>query len=233
MESFLTRHIIPKLILILRNEFQISPINQTDLHMLTDWIFPWRELIPDTLFGYMFSQEFFNVKWLTALHRWCSSSSADFAEISGWYTGWKSVFKNAGLDELNPVKEGFKIGLQIIKGGMAGSLMSLDVLIDGKSATTKFEKKIVTGGMMTFKDMVEQTAHANELYMIPLGISHAGTGKALFKIVKDDGKKSSKKSAAVVYIDEDVLFMEVKNPGGSDWVPISIDDVMEKVKDKH
>lgn len=210
MEAFLIRHIIPKLCLVLRNEFIIDPSNQK-LDALA-WIFPWREYTGDALFGQMLETEFFTV-WLRTLFLWLRAPGVDRTQVRGWYIGWKGVFSKYGCEGLVNVKEGFKKGLDLMNSSISGNLQGIQP--DAGVRTVKREKAAVT-----FKDLVEQTASERGLYVVPLGISHRQTGKALFRIV------SERKNGVVVYIDEGVLFAELD--GG--WMPMGIEEVMDRVQ---
>lgn len=92
--QFLLRHIIPKLQAVLA-EFVINPLQQN----LELWhqVWEWNELIPAQHMAQLLDKHFFP-RWMQVLVMWLNQSP-DYAEISRWYAGWKSMFSEAILRE--------------------------------------------------------------------------------------------------------------------------------------
>ena len=99
MEKFLSRVIIPKLITSLRN-LLINPSNQ-DITVFNS-VIAWYGVIPNIHIVSLFEGEFF-AKWLRVLLNWLLISP-DFAEISQWYSGWKSCFPSSLLEDTDMIE---------------------------------------------------------------------------------------------------------------------------------
>ena len=96
MEKFLSRVIIPKLVVSLRG-ILINPSNQ-DITTFNS-IIAWYGVLPNIHIISLFQGEFFT-KWLRVLLNWLLISP-DFAEISQWYSGWKSSFPPSLLEDVD------------------------------------------------------------------------------------------------------------------------------------
>lgn len=92
--QFLLRYIIPKLQAVLA-EFVINPLQQN----LELWhqVWEWHELIPAHHMAQLLDKHFFP-RWMQVLVIWLNQSP-DFAEISRWYAGWKSMLSEPILRE--------------------------------------------------------------------------------------------------------------------------------------
>lgn len=106
--QFLLRYIIPKLQAVLA-EFVINPLQQN----LELWhqVWEWHELIPAHHMAQLLDKHFFP-RWMQVLVMWLNQSP-DYAEISRWYGGWKSMFSEAILRE-PCVKEHLRRALEML-----------------------------------------------------------------------------------------------------------------------
>jgi tuftelin-interacting protein 11 len=102
MDAFLQQHVVPKLHQMM-STFRVNPAHQeiTEFNALMQW----QSLLPTNTFVNILSKHFFP-KWHQALYVWLSSVSANFDEISGWYTGWKNQFPKQ-LHEVAAIKRTF------------------------------------------------------------------------------------------------------------------------------
>jgi len=108
MQEFLQRHIVPKLQATL-GEFVINPLHQ-DLE-LWHQVWEWHELIDPMYTAQLLDRHFFP-RWMQVLVVWLNQSP-DYAEISRWYTGWKSMLSEALLREPS-VKEHLRRALEMM-----------------------------------------------------------------------------------------------------------------------
>jgi len=108
MQEFLQRHIVPKLQATL-GEFVINPLHQ-DLE-LWHQVWEWHELIDPMYMAQLLDRHFFP-RWMQVLVVWLNQSP-DYAEISRWYTGWKSMLSEALLREPS-VKEHLRRALEMM-----------------------------------------------------------------------------------------------------------------------
>mmetsp|Transcript_31079 Transcript_31079/g.42493 ORF Transcript_31079/g.42493 Transcript_31079/m.42493 type:complete len:190 (-) Transcript_31079:206-775(-) len=74
----------------------------------------WQHLLPPLHLSYMFASEFFP-KWLGVLTQWLASPSADFGEISEWYSGWKSMFQQTALEKDEAILGYFNLALEMMQ----------------------------------------------------------------------------------------------------------------------
>jgi tuftelin-interacting protein 11 len=94
MENLIIRAIVPKLVLALR-DLQINP-QQQDLRLFRS-VLAWFGMVPMLHFTSLFVGEFFP-RWIRVLVNWLSLNP-DFAEVSQWYIGWKSLFPEELLED--------------------------------------------------------------------------------------------------------------------------------------
>jgi len=96
MDTLITRSIVPKLALVLR-EFVINP--QEQYLDPFKWVMNWIDLVPVIHMTNIFDVEFFS-KWFKVLYAWLSNKP-NYDEITRWYLGWKSMFspRNTGTND--------------------------------------------------------------------------------------------------------------------------------------
>lgn len=87
-DSFMARHIAPKLELVLSDELAINP-NVQNLEPWK-WVMAWLDLVPMASLITILERSFFP-KWHGVLATWLNSSP-NYEEVSKWYIGWKSQF---------------------------------------------------------------------------------------------------------------------------------------------
>ncbi len=88
MSNLVVRSVIPRLVESLRNSFEIDPAAQ-DL-AIYECVSSWKSLIPRSHYVCLFVGEVLT-KWFKVLISWLTSGNCDFAEVSQWYSGWKSI----------------------------------------------------------------------------------------------------------------------------------------------
>jgi len=74
----------------------------------------------------------------------------------------------------------------------------------------------------SFREVVEDFAQEHNHLFLPAHKTHAETGKALFRF----GGTVQSTGGVLVYLDDDVMFAQE----GNDWLPMSFDEVLEKVE---
>lgn len=119
LEQFTTKSILPKLTLVLRDEFQVDPRNQ-NLDALI-WCLAWKNMLSDTMLGMLLKNEFFD-KWHTVLVQWLSLDmySINYDQICEWYRWWRQVFDAYGLDTNKIVMQEFRKGLDAMNKALGG-----------------------------------------------------------------------------------------------------------------
>ncbi|KAI8900370.1 GC-rich sequence DNA-binding factor-like protein-domain-containing protein [Globomyces pollinis-pini] len=207
LQLLLTRSILPKLIEHLQTNFKINPASQ-DLQPLLD-TFQWSEIIPTHLFSHLIETQFFE-PWKQILWTWITSPQSNLDEITQWYQSWKQIFINYKLQNLTSVKDGFRIGLDMMNQGMTNPTQ----FIPSTTQPTITKPIQATIGDMTFKDLVETLCGEHDVEFVPLLKRHEN-GKELYRI----GKLN-------VYIDDGLLFVQTK---GS-YRFMSIDDAIDLAK---
>lgn len=208
--------VLPQLVLKLRNEFHITPAGQ-DLKPLTQCIFPWFGVIPEYLFSQLLASEFFP-KFMHILWVWITSPEANLEQVTHWYLSWKKLFSEAGMDQVESVKEGWRQALDQMNQGLV--FRETGQKPPQPSSTTSTRANVLPHSVLrakaefTFKDYVEQVAAEHNLVFIPAQRNHPGTGKPIFKL----GRRN-----VLLYIDNDVIFI---NRGTKLYSPVSVEEAM-------
>ncbi|XP_002736553.1 tuftelin-interacting protein 11, partial [Saccoglossus kowalevskii] len=115
MDAFLIRNISPKLVVCLQ-ELVINPYQQhlDPFH----WVMAWEDLLPKPNLATMLHKHFFP-KWLNVLCSWLSNKP-DFAEVTKWYSGWKSMFSEELLN-IPMIKDQFTQALDLMNRAVSGN----------------------------------------------------------------------------------------------------------------
>ncbi|TPX69352.1 hypothetical protein SpCBS45565_g02497 [Spizellomyces sp. 'palustris'] len=240
MESLLAKAILPKLILTLRNDFEVNPRAQ-DLEPL-QWVFAWCSVVPAHLLVHLFETEFFP-KWHKVLWAWLSSPQAKNEEITMWYKSWKGVFPPELAKEAGIVNQ-FRAGLDMMNrslamGGARGPMPAAPPPIASMSQTAAAGGKVGSGtarraaapamsAMDSFRDYVERKASERDLLFAPANRVHPTTGKALFRLAPA-ARAATGTGGLIGYIDEGVIFVDNRSGG---WDPMSVEEAMEMAKGK-
>ncbi|OZJ02747.1 hypothetical protein BZG36_04669 [Bifiguratus adelaidae] len=119
METFLIKSVLPKLVHVLRTEFQVNPQDQ-QLDPL-QWVMLWTTLLSPVINGQLLENEFFP-KWLDMIYRWLTADqeSADLKEVADWYEYWKSAFQHFGVYNNPSVQKEFRKGLEMMATAVNG-----------------------------------------------------------------------------------------------------------------
>ena len=204
LEHLIKACILPGLRRMLQSEFTVNPANQ-DITLLNKTL-QWHLVIPDHLFSELLEEEFFK-KWHDALWIWIQSPGAKLEEISVWYKTWKQFFVDAKVQDVESVKHGFQVGLDMMNQGLASRGKKASYTPQVLEAT---EAIPMDEPVYTFTDLVEQMASEANLEFVPLGRSHSN-GKALYKLGR-----------LTVYLDRQVLFISTKQG----YKPSTVDDAI-------
>ncbi|CAO3644115.1 unnamed protein product [Mucor hiemalis] len=113
LENFTTKAIIPKLTLVLRNEFEVNPRDQKMEPFI--WCLAWKDLISETVLGQLLQHEFFT-KWHAVLQKWLllDIEHINYDQISDWYRWWRQVFDSYGLDSNKVVRQELRKALDMM-----------------------------------------------------------------------------------------------------------------------
>lgn len=124
MESLVQRIVLPKLLLALRHDLAVNPARQ-DLKPIK-WVLQWKDLVGINLLAHAFQTEFFP-KWLWTLWQWLANPACNPAEVTQWYSIWKSPSEtgpsSSGVFPLEilrhpSVASGFRQGLDLMNQAM-------------------------------------------------------------------------------------------------------------------
>ena len=217
-QALITNSILPKLVVYLRHSFTINPSNQ-DLAPLLN-VFQWKSYVPTHLFSKLLETEFFK-GWTTCLWTWITSPQANLDEISQWYTHWKKLFADNGLERIESCKHGFRTGLDMMNQGVSAShdKEGISAFISSahiSSIKTAPQASVHDIQSMTFKDMVTEVFAESSLEFIPIGKRHRETGKDLYKL----GRR------IYVYIDDGVLYCSSSGSSG-EFKFMGVDDAID------
>lgn len=89
MRQLITRHIVPKLDIYLRNDLYICPSRQ-DIAPFARTMHWHPSIIDATTMANLLERPFFS-KWIAALHQWMAAEP-DLEEVKAWYFAWKTRF---------------------------------------------------------------------------------------------------------------------------------------------
>ncbi|KAF2074314.1 hypothetical protein CYY_004374 [Polysphondylium violaceum] len=229
MESLINRSIVPKLANAIK-EFDINPTRQDTLDPLK-WLFVWLDLInPRTILDIL--DKHFFPKWHMALISWLQQPSADFEEISNWYTGWKKEFP-AEISSNDRIKSQFSIALSFMKKAMSGedirdiTPQKIESIINSslssssapsqsvkpKSLNTNTTTNTQDKSQGSTKDMLEHWAATNGLLFMP-SPRKTDTGQQIYMF-----------SSTPIIIERDVV---MHYTGNNKWVPANLQTLLEE-----
>jgi tuftelin-interacting protein 11 len=239
MENLLLRTIVPKLVTALRENFAINPKDQNI--EIFQCVLSWNTLLPKVHMVCILCGEFFP-KWLRVLASWLGSSAPDFGEISEWYTGWKSMFSDTGLESHDDIMGCFNFALEMMQSCLShettNSSWTISVefekilhnmernsytkLIDRKKVEVRAQQTKESilksnNNSVSFKEVVEIFAQKNNITFVP-------------KIGKlKEGKQIYQFGSCLCYIEHNVVFAQGINNhiiADNKWTPIDLDDLL-------
>ncbi|KAJ3104740.1 hypothetical protein HDU97_008919 [Phlyctochytrium planicorne] len=243
--SILNKSVLPKLVAILRLEFEVNPANQNNEAL--ECVLPWKKFFTASTFSHLLETEFFP-KWIKVLHAWLSSDDVSYEEVSQWYLAWKGYFP-ADVLEMPGVKMQFGVGLELMNKSISlregeslgpvpkiipyASLESMKKLVDGKKTKNASVKSLPEFQMkkastLSLRDLLEKAAGDRGLVLLPSAKVH-GLGKPLLRLGgSTDGRDLG---GVLLYIDDAVIFVQEGQQGlGEPWTPVSLDEVFEKAE---
>lgn len=86
-ELLMRRYVVPKLKLVLQDDFEVNPANQKFDQF--NWVMRWASAIPGHLMVDMIVKFFFP-SWMKGLHFWLKTNP-NFEDVANWYRGWKEL----------------------------------------------------------------------------------------------------------------------------------------------
>lgn len=200
-------------------DLAINPRDQ-DLTAIVDQVMPWHSLIRMSNFTRLFELEFFP-KWLEVLYLWLAHPGYNGEEVAQWFELWKSQFPPNVLQH-QAISRGFEVGVKLMHDALAlGSsapkelqrptytpLSKTSTIMEdtGRARPLPRQPKPSQRGDITFRDIAADYISSKDLLMVPLGKSHATTGKPLFRV----GKTVDGKRGVTIYVEEDAVFAETE-----------------------
>ena len=233
IDQMLVRHLLPRLAVHLRDDFEMDPSNQI-LEPITA-ITSWCSILSPRIIAELLHAEFFTKKFYPCLHSWLTYEHRDFDEISKWLSWWKEVFP----------KEVAQIPLHVEDWDEAYKLVNAALDLEGPDIETltlpntepvraaspqtpNFSKSVNTEPPrsarkeveeFSFKDVVEAWCAEENLLLIPLRKADEKTGFSLFRITAS----ATGKGGVVTYFKGDVLYAQSKKDK-SVWDPVDLDE---------
>ncbi|EDO49456.1 predicted protein [Nematostella vectensis] len=231
MDAFVLRSIFPKLSQCLA-EFVINP-HQQHLEPF-HWVMSWKEIIPLQHFVSLLDKHFFP-KWSQVLRSWLSSNP-NYDEVTKWYMGWKSMFKDELLNNVT-IKAQFNRALDLMNQAVASPggylqpgakehiayLTSTERRRDAEVAALAAaaeKQKVETARAQAsaqnipsnFKDLIQKMAEENNIVFTP---NRRQDGKMIYNL----GKLS-------IYIERGVVYTLVQGT----WSPVSVQELIMMAK---
>ncbi|XP_036321564.1 septin-interacting protein 1 isoform X1 [Rhagoletis pomonella] len=216
MQRFLSQHIIPKLQLVL-SEFIINPLQQ----QLELWnqVWEWYELLTTQQMAQLLDKYFFP-KWMQVLVLWLNQSP-DFAEISRWYTGWKSMLTEDILREPT-IKEHMRRALEIMHRAtdvLAPGLATMPAPIITATPPpppppTILDIQMTAPAQLEFKELVSQKCAERGILFAPMP-GRRELGKQVYRVGK-----------LYCYIDRNVCMLSDNSM--KNWMPTSVQQLLDR-----
>lgn len=245
LEQVLVRHLLPRLAVRLRRDFEVDPGDQ-QLEPLED-VLRWTAFFKPSTLGRLLEAEFFP-KWLCILHLWLTGSPV-FTEVQQWYLFWQDVFP-AELRATPAVKEGFRRGLDMVNDALdLGDRAAAELrapataaatttttapspgvkAADSKAASTA---SAATAGVQesTFRDVVEDWCAEHDLLLVPLRKAHDASGSPLFRITAS--ASASGGGGVTCFFRGDVLWCQDRRQRET-WAPTGLGAILELLEGLH
>jgi tuftelin-interacting protein 11 len=167
-------------------------------------------------------------------------------QLTSRFTWWKSRFPGPILD-IRGVQNAFKQGLELMDSAMRLGSTAPDRLRKpvykplpptktkhlASTASSRHSRpsspapirlpadKVTDPTEITFRSLAEEAAAARDLIFLPLGRSHAHTGKPLFRVAKGvDGK-----GGVTVYIGDNAVFVQGEDGG---YRAVTLEDMVKR-----
>ncbi|ORX41669.1 TFP11-domain-containing protein [Piromyces finnis] len=237
--DILTQCVLPELVRHLRYNFFINPAKQ-DIKPLMQ-VLAWSEFVPEMLMTKVVSTEFFP-KWYKILAMWLKSgeengNEPNYNEIVAWYKSWKDTLKDIkGLDDY------WKLGLDMMNEGANCKIPTINSLSDDQPLlsnikvsqlmdnNTQEKQKTKSKPQLSLKEYLEKELEKEDCLLEPSRIIHE-SGKTLYNIIKVYYEPVSKKKTIYnLYIDDGVLFVRLVKSESNNYIPIGINELIEKIK---
>ncbi|KAK9233935.1 GC-rich sequence DNA-binding factor-like protein-domain-containing protein [Lipomyces kononenkoae] len=246
LDAMVMRHIYPKLVALLRAEFQVNPADQ-NLDALVA-AFKWRGYFKSSKFSTLLEAEFFP-KWWDVLFLWLTSEQPDFTEVNEWYKFWQDQFPRDVRDAPG-VRSAFAKGLNLINQAVylgPQAAAELKPIVEPavkeprkKSKSTRRDESEQRGSKpafkvenapqevmpeSTFKDVVEDYCMQNNLLFIPLRQAQETLGLPLYRITAS----ASGRGGFLCYFDSEILWAKMRGAGEHqlEWEPLDFDEIEE------
>ncbi|KAA8896458.1 GC-rich sequence DNA-binding factor-like protein-domain-containing protein [Sphaerosporella brunnea] len=234
LENILIRHLLPRLAVRLRGDFEVNPADQV-LDPLED-VFKWAAFFRPSTVGKLMEAEFFP-KWLQVLHMWLTADPV-FTEVQQWYLFWQDVFPE-DLRASPAVVEGFRRGLDMINDALdlgeraatelpAPSIAPRKAEREQKKPPPPPPKKQEEIRESTFRDVVEDWCADHNVLLVPLRKAHEASGSPLFRITAS----ASGAGGVVCYFRGDVVWCQDRKRKEV-WEPVALGAILERVEGAH
>eukprot|EP00833_Pecoramyces_ruminatium_P009386 jgi/Orpsp1_1/1183418/evm.model.c7180000085097.1 len=237
--DILTQCVLPELIRHLRYNFFINPAKQ-DIQPLKQ-VLSWSEFVPGMLMTKIIITEFFP-KWYKILAMWLKSGETNgnepnYSEIAAWYKSWKDTLKDIqGLDDywkqgLDMMNQGAACKIPVINSLDDQPLLSnikVSQLLNNDKQQEKLKSK--SKPQLSLKEYIEKELEKEDCLLEPSRNIHE-SGKTLYNIIKVYYEPISKKKTIYnLYIDDGVLFVKPTKSETNDYIPIGINELIEKIR---
>lgn len=237
-QNFIHQNIVPKLEVMMAS-IRVNPMNQSMLEW--DWVMSWRELVPlNTIFATI--EKFFFPNWLFTLYNWLSQPMVNFLEVQKWYSEWKDRLSEHGATNNPSIKELLNKALMMMHHRVDPNigLRSFTEYYNPHAtvlpppsrpatepvpaapgpqayvhATAPVETAYTQSDAISFRQMVEMKASESGVLFMPIANRF------------QDGKQVFQFGQYLVFIDNQVLFMQKFVSGNRVWVPIRLPELID------
>eukprot|EP00727_Mastigamoeba_balamuthi_P014025 m51a1_g9245 putative tuftelin-interacting protein 11 (588) ;mRNA; f:30-1793 len=221
MDAMLDRCVVPKLSIALREGLVVNPADQKlDVWR---WVVAWEGVLSETALVALLEADFFP-KWAKALSSWLADQP-DWAEVSAWYKGWKSLLSPA-LQANDRVRLHLNYALDLLNAAVTGEApppppASREQMLRAQAKQALEQKRRAdveeqmrrARGDATLRDVVEQLAAENDVLFAPTDKTH-------------EGKRVHKFGGVNVVVDASLVKAQLDGPSGP-WRPVGLVELVE------
>ncbi len=241
MEALLSGSILPKLVHVLRDELVIDPSEQDLGHFKS--VMDWKNILPHVYLASLFEGEFFG-KWVAALHYWLSEGEASPEEVAKWYQGWKSLFPKR-LQEDKRIEGCFNVALYLMKTRMERMALpefsslkrklprsfqeTLKKRKDEDAKTRDAEQQRAVVDAPTCRPLGGATAHEPLFRDVMATYAEEHGVEFVPKLGRSVGGKQLYTFGGIPVLVDQLVRVEMPR-GSGNWTPISVEVLMQKVK---
>lgn len=242
-QNFIESNIVRKLEMMM-GTVRVNPLCQSLVEW--DWVMSWREMITTSSLVSIIEKCFFP-NWLLTLHNWLCQPIVDFKEVQNWYREWKDRLTAQGVTDHETIKEQLNKALSMMHHRVDANIGLKPFLeYHNPRAIPPVQQQVpqqpppppppllhpepplmyMHAPPMMQAPVYLQSDSINFRQLVEMRASECGV---LFMPVANrfqEGKQVFQFGQYMVYIDNQVLFMQRFVGGNRVWTPIMLQELI-------